>query len=83
MTRQAGAVLATMFLAHAAAAQFTQQGGKLVGTGVVGPYARQGTSVGISADGTTAIVGGPFDNGGYGATWVFTRSGGAWLQQGF
>jgi hypothetical protein len=36
----------------------SQQGPKLVGTGAIGPYAaRQGYSVAISADGTTAIVG--------------------------
>src|SRR5271156_2346364 len=40
---------------------WTQQGGKLVGTGAVGAAAR-GLSVALSADGDTAIVGGPFDN---------------------
>ena len=60
---------------------WTQQGGKLVGTGAVGP-ARQGFSVALSADGNTAIVGGSNDNSGAGAAWVFTRSGGVWTQQG-
>jgi len=60
---------------------WTQQGGKLVGTGVVG-QAGQGISVALSADGNTAIVGGPYDNSRTGAAWVFTRSGGAWTQQG-
>jgi hypothetical protein len=68
-------------LAQAAAAQFLQQGNKLVGTGAVGG-ARQGRSVAISADGTTAIVGGLADNADVGAAWVFTRSGGVWSQQG-
>src|SRR5262249_59677556 len=36
---------------------WTQQGKKLIGTGAVG-NARQGTSVALSADGNTAIVGG-------------------------
>jgi hypothetical protein len=36
----------------------------------------------VSADGNTAIVGGPGDNSGTGAAWVYTRSGGAWTQQG-
>src|SRR5439155_694295 len=36
----------------------------------------------ITADGNTAIVGGPFDNSRAGAAWVFTRSGGLWTQQG-
>jgi antibiotic biosynthesis monooxygenase (ABM) superfamily enzyme len=57
-----------------------QQGDKLVGEGAVGP-AQQGLSVALSADGNTAIVGGPFDNTRAGATWIFTRSGGVWMQQ--
>ena len=64
-----------------ASAQFVQQGTKLVGTGAVGA-ASQGQSVFISADGNTAIMGGPSDNGSAGAAWVFTRSGGVWTQQG-
>ncbi|MES2279444.1 MAG: MBG domain-containing protein [Bacteroidota bacterium] len=60
---------------------WTQQGAKLVGTGNTGA-ALQGYSVSISADGNTAIVGGYADNGGRGAVWVFTRSGGVWAQQG-
>src|SRR5512140_2224738 len=40
----------------------------------------QGTSVGLSADGQTVIVGAPGDSGGTGAAWVFTRSGSAWTQ---
>jgi hypothetical protein len=60
---------------------WTQQGSKLVGTGAVGA-AIQGWSVAISADGNTAIVGGCFDNSNAGAAWVYTRSGGAWTQQG-
>ncbi len=40
---------------------WTQQGPKLVGSGAVG-NAQQGYSVSLSADGNTAIVGGPIDN---------------------
>jgi hypothetical protein len=40
------------------------------------------TSVSLSADGNTAIVGGNDDNSGAGATWVYTRSSGLWTQQG-
>jgi hypothetical protein len=58
-----------------------QQGPKLAGTGAVG-YAVQGFSASLSADGNTALVGGPDDNDTVGAAWVFTRSGGAWSQQG-
>lgn len=62
---------------------WTQQGGKLVGTGYVGPYyISQGQSVALSGDGNTALVGGPDDSSGVGAAWVFTRSGGVWVQQG-
>ena len=60
---------------------WTQQGSKLVGTGAVG-NAGQGSSVALSADGNTAIVGGPFDNLNTGAAWVYTRSGAVWTQQG-
>ncbi len=81
MARQAVAVLATLLTAHAAVAQFTQQGGKLVGAGAVGA-GLQAASVAISADGNTAIVGAPDDNSSVGAAWVFTRSGGVWSQQG-
>jgi uncharacterized protein YdbL (DUF1318 family) len=60
---------------------WSQQGGKIVGTGAVGE-ADQGYSVALSADGNTAIVGGYYDSPGAGATWVFTRSSGVWSQQG-
>ena len=66
MTRQVGAVLGMLFLAHAATAQFVQQGSKLVGTGIVGT-ASQGSSVAISADGNTAIVSGSSDQSNAGA----------------
>ena len=36
----------------------------------------------LSSDGNTAIVGGPTDNNGIGAVWIWTRSGGTWTQQG-
>jgi hypothetical protein len=68
-----------------------QQGRKLVGAGAVGS-ANQGWSVALSADGNTALVGGPSDNlwdpsvpfglGGAGAAWVFTRNGSGWTQEG-
>jgi hypothetical protein len=61
---------------------WTQQGGKLVGGGMFSP-ARFGWSVALSADGNTALIGGPTDLTGIGAVWVFTRSGGVWTQQGF
>jgi hypothetical protein len=60
---------------------WTQQGGKLLGTGAVAA-ARQGFSVALSSDGNTAIVGGDKDNSDTGAAWVYTRSSGVWTQQG-
>src|ERR1700688_1773772 len=68
-------------------AQFSQQGPKLVGTDLGAPaIAYQGQSVALSADGSTAIVGGTANeqnyNGGGGEVWVFTRSNGVWTQQG-
>ena len=60
---------------------WTQQGKKLVGSGAAG-NSRQGMSVALSADGSTAIVGGLSDNGKIGAAWVFVRKGELWTQQG-
>jgi hypothetical protein len=60
---------------------WTQQSNKLIGTGYTNP-ARQGSSVALSGDGNTAIIGGPRDNKGAGAVWVFARGGGEWTQQG-
>jgi hypothetical protein len=63
---------------------WAQQGGKLVGTTAApgGGLFSQGAAVALSADGNTAIVGGPSDNRTTGAAWVFVRSGSAWEQQG-
>jgi hypothetical protein len=71
---------ATLLSSHPALAQFLQQGPKLVGTGAVGS-ALQGASVSLSADGNTAIVGGPADNSLAGAAWVFAASApaGSWV----
>jgi hypothetical protein len=68
---------------------WTQQGGRLEGNDaeVSRDPVLQGYSVALSADGNTAIVGGPGDANPYeawgaGAAWVYTRSGGVWTQQG-
>ena len=60
---------------------WTQQGGKLVGTGSTGNE-EQGFSVALSADGNTAMVGGPDFDTFTGAAWVFIRTGNTWAQQG-
>ena len=60
-----------------------QQGDKLVGatSEYGGGLWSQGASVALSADGDTALVGGPSDNRTKGAAWVFTRTDGVWTQQ--
>lgn len=60
---------------------WSQQGNKLVGTGLVGTP-QFGKSVSLSADGQTLLVGAWQDQAGIGATLVFTRTGTAWSQQG-
>ena len=52
--------VALLFSSQLALAQFTQQGPKLVGSDAVG-QAVQGSGVALSADGNTAIVGGPVE----------------------
>ena len=74
------AVLLVFLVSHAQA-QYVQQGSKLVGSGSI--TASQGWSVALSADGNTAIVGGPHDGfPSLGSAWVFTRANGVWSQQG-
>jgi hypothetical protein len=69
-----------------------QQGKPWVGSGCVigyqGDVPEEGKSVALSADGKTAIIGGPGDGSGapdsgrnVGAVWIFTQSGGVWSQQ--
>jgi gliding motility-associated-like protein len=60
---------------------WSQQGAKLTGTDVI-VQSVQGASVSISADGNTAIVGGGADSNNVGAAWVYSRTAGAWSQQG-
>jgi len=61
--------------------EYQPQGGRKTPTGNIGISAF-GTSVALSADGNTALIGGSFDNAGDGAAWVLTRSGFTWTQQG-
>lgn len=60
---------------------WTQQGAKLTGAAEVGA-GRFGTSVALSGDGNTLLVGGESDASNVGSAWVFTRSGSTWTQQG-
>lgn len=56
---------------------------KIIGTGAVGA-AQQGRGLAMSADGDTIALGGPLDNSGVGAVWVFIRDPvtNTWSQQG-
>ena len=59
---------------------YNQQGPKLVDVGAsVNSY--QGSSVALSADGNTCIVGGYAENSYNGAAWVYTRDHGTWTLQ--
>jgi hypothetical protein len=66
-------------------ASWSQQGGALVGkhgSGVV----QEGTSVALSGEGTTALIGGPRNEGPSGqkeegSVWAFVESGGKWTEQ--
>ncbi|GAB2689471.1 hypothetical protein GCM10011495_31210 [Hymenobacter frigidus] len=80
-TGGAPATAAAAFTVTRTALGTAQQGPRLVGTGA-SSYVDQGQSVALSADGNTLAVGGTLDNSNTGATWVFTRSGTGWSQQG-
>ncbi len=61
----------------------SQFGNKLVGSGGIGSFQGQGSSVSLSNDGLTLAVGGPSDNGTMGATWIFVKdNNGLYIQQG-
>jgi hypothetical protein len=61
-------------------ATWTQQGEKLTGVGATG-QAEFGTSVALSGDGNTAVIGARRDLVRAGAAYVFTRSGETWTQR--
>jgi hypothetical protein len=61
---------------------WSQQGSRLLPNDRSGSSSDFGTSVALSANGDTALIGGDFDNGFDGAAWVFTRNGSTWAQQG-
>ena len=60
---------------------WTQQGPVLSGGGESG-QGNFGSSVALSDDGNTALIGGFSDNNFVGAAWVFTRSASTWTQEG-
>ena len=79
------ATIAVSIVAAAAPAQgapnpMVQVGPKLVASGELGAGAF-GSSIAVSRDGTTAVVGAPSDSSDIGAAFVFVRSGSTWTQQ--
>ena len=73
---------AAFFIATGARGKYTQQGRSGSEPSQSAPPTRA-CRVPWSADGNTAIVGGPYDNSQAGAAWMHTRSSsGAWSQQG-
>ncbi len=60
---------------------WAQAGSKLTGGAEVG-QGNFGHSVALAAGGKIALIGGPGDKEGIGATWLFRRSGKTWNQQG-
>ncbi len=66
-------------LTHGASG-WEQQGPKLTAGDELGE-ARFGYSTALSADGDTALIGGPRDDGSAGGAWRFTRAGTTWTQQ--
>lgn len=70
-----------LFIQSQCYSQYYQVGNKLVGIGVIGA-AQQSFSLSLSSDGNTLAVGGPSDNHGRGAVWIYTCSGGNWKQTG-
>jgi hypothetical protein len=58
---------------------WTQQGPKL-SAGEETANGQFGTRVALSADGNTALIGGPNDNAGTGAAWIFTHRSQTWAR---
>ena len=59
---------------------WSQQGNKLTVSDAI-LVARFGSSIDLSADGNTLIIGGHYDNTFAGAAWVFIRNGNSWTSQ--
>ncbi len=81
ITTQSGIVFSdSPFTISPSQVPFRQQGSKLISTDGIGtPFF--GTAIALSADGNTALIGGPSDNTNQGAAWIFTRSEAKWNQQ--
>src|SRR5438552_17529355 len=73
------AALSLALAASASAATFAQQA-TLTASDEIG-QSFLGSAVALSHDGDTVLVGGPQDNSGIGAAWVFARRGSTWREQ--
>jgi hypothetical protein len=91
LTPQASVCAGAAWVFARTGANWAQQGPKLTGGGsgeckggnqFANSGAEFGKSVALSADGNTALIGGPRESSCAGAVWVFTRSGSTWKQQG-
>jgi hypothetical protein len=60
---------------------WVQQGSKITGAGEISE-GRFGSSVALSGDGSTALVGARGDDEGVGAAWLYSETGSGWAQQG-
>jgi hypothetical protein len=83
---KAGLAPGAAFVFARSGTTWTQQGGKLEGKHK-GELVQQGTSVALSADGSTAVIGGPRQEGPgatpeEGGAWLFTSSGSSWTEAG-
>jgi hypothetical protein len=76
-----GAVWAFRYSTSCPSMMWVQEGSKLTGSGESGK-GEFGSSVALSSNGSTGLVGGRDDNTGVGGAWVFTRSASTWTQQG-
>ncbi len=77
-----GAYAGAAFVFTRSGGVWTQQGPKLTGGKEESGPGAFGLRLALSSDGNTALIGAHEDNGGVGAAFVFTRSGGVWSQQG-
>ncbi len=78
---EAGAAWAFTLTGGKKGVVLVQDGSKLTGEGE-GGTGQFGESVALSGEATTALIGGPGDNSGAGAAWVFALSEGKWTGQG-
>lgn len=74
-----GGIGATWIFVYSAFNSKWNQISKLVGTNNIG-QSQQGYSVSLNSNGSVLAVGGPFDNNGIGAVWIFTNITGTWTQ---